>query len=414
MTLTAPQVPDLTQEIPNLARFVAEGYVDPALGKRMGQTLETNLRKGAYAKLTGQALADRLTDDLHSVYHDRHLRVFFSPTPIPPDPPFVLKASPQQIEGIRVQFGPENYGLTRAEVLRGNVGYLNFRAFLPLELARDTYAAGMRMVANADALIFDLRECGGSMDPAAIPFVMGYLFDKPTHLSDIDWKHDGKTVSYYTDAEVPGPKFLRKPVYVLTSRRTFSGGEGMAYDLQALRRATIVGGQTGGGANPGGTRRATEHFGVWLPLGRVRNAVTGGNWEGVGVTPDIKTNPVQALPEAHLRAVRELRKRVTDPAGRDRLADAERHLLTEALPLKKVRFTLKGFPKAKAISVAGTFNDFMPDANLLIRKGDRWVGEAMARPGSHRYKFVVDGQWMADPKNSRRTGGFGDSVLIVD
>ena len=98
---------------------------------------------------------------------------------------------------------------------------------------------------------------------------------------------------------VPGRRFgSSKPLYILTSRRTFSAAEAFAYNLQALGRATIVGEVTGGGAHPFEYRRVHPHFAVDLPEGKSVNPITGTNWEGVGVKPDVPVPPDEALSRA--------------------------------------------------------------------------------------------------------------------
>lgn len=98
---------------------------------------------------------------------------------------------------------------------------------------------------------------------------------------------------------MPGRRFgSTKPVYILTSHRTFSAAEAVAYDLQALGRAVIVGETTGGGANPFEYRRIHDHFAVDLPESRSINPITGTNWQDVGVKPDVEVPAEQALDKA--------------------------------------------------------------------------------------------------------------------
>jgi C-terminal processing protease CtpA/Prc len=101
---------------------------------------------------------------------------------------------------------------------------------------------------------------------------------------------------------------------VLTSKRTFSGAEEFTYNLKNLKRATIIGETTGGGAHPGGVFRASEHFGVFVPTGRAINPITKTNWEGTGVTPDVAVPADQALLVARLTA---LKKSLTTLANPD-------------------------------------------------------------------------------------------------
>ena len=58
------------------------------------------------------------------------------------------------------------------------------------------------------------------------------------------------------------------PVYVLTSNKTFSAAEEFTYNLKNLKRATIIGETTGGGAHPGGVMPVAERFNMFVPTGR--------------------------------------------------------------------------------------------------------------------------------------------------
>jgi C-terminal processing protease CtpA/Prc len=150
-----------------------------------------------------------------------------------------------------------------------------------------------------------------------IGFISSYLFDKPVHLNDFFVRETGRRQSFHTTENVDGRRYGQsKPVYILTSNRTFSAAEEFTYNLKNLKRATIVGETTGGGAHPGGVRRINDHFGIWLPTGRAINPITGTNWEGVGIAPDIAVDPTEALPAAHLDALKKIRAAATDPAHR--------------------------------------------------------------------------------------------------
>ena len=128
--------------------------------------------------------------------------------------------------------------------------------------------------------------------------------DKDFHLNSLYWREGNVTEQYWTLPYVPGKKFGDKPVYVLTSKDTFSGGEEFAYNLKTRQRATLIGETTGGGAHPGTAYRLHPHFDVFIPNGRAVNPITGSNWEGTGVTPDIPINQEQAFTVAYGMALK--------------------------------------------------------------------------------------------------------------
>jgi C-terminal processing protease CtpA/Prc len=228
-------------------------------------------------------------------------------------------------------FGKQvNFGFERVERLAGNVGYLEIRSFGfdPADIA-DVAAAAFTFLGRTDALIIDVRRNGGG-SPFMVAHVASYLFGpQPVLLNSLYWRPRNRTDDFYTMRDLPGTRYgPDKPVYVLTSRNTFSGAEEFAYDLQTRKRAVIVGDTTGGGAHPGGMQRVTEHFGVFVPTGRAINPITKTDWERVGVRPDIAVASDQALRTAHLTALRGLRSKATDPERQRALdqaiADVER------------------------------------------------------------------------------------------
>jgi C-terminal processing protease CtpA/Prc len=111
----------------------------------------------------------------------------------------------------------------------------------------------------------------------------------------------------------------QRPAYVLTSARTFSAGEGLAFLLQERRRVEVIGEVTAGAANPGRPYPVNSRFDVTVPNGRVRSAVGGGNWEGAGVKPDVASAERDALRVAHERALRQLLQKAAPGEWRDRL-----------------------------------------------------------------------------------------------
>jgi C-terminal processing protease CtpA/Prc len=277
-------------------------YVFPDVAKRMGDSARAHLARGDYdAYDSGLSFARHLTDDLTAVSHDKHLAVQFIARGLPPERPDAgVPAGPSADEtaAARREMEERNCSFEKVERLEGNVGYLKFDAFENVDICAPTVAAAMTFLAGTRAMIIDLRENGGG-SPKMVALVSSYLFDKRTHLNDLWTRHSHSTEEFWTSDTVTGRRFGgEKPVYVLTSARTFSGAEEFTYNLKSLKRATIVGETTGGGAHPVRGRRIDEHFMIGVPFARAINPITHTNWEGVGVEPDAKVGAGKALETA--------------------------------------------------------------------------------------------------------------------
>jgi hypothetical protein len=312
--------PDLTVDaatrnavIDRLIKLLNEDYIFPETAAKMEAALRDHQQKKDYDKLTNAtSFAGALTSHLQDISRDKHLRVQYSNRPIPPETEG-HEPSAEQMAQFREFLRTSNCGFEKVERLPGNVGYLDLRQFAPATECGETVAAAMNFLANADALIVDLRRNGGG-DPAMVALISSYLFDsEPVHLNDLYFRRDNATHQWWTLPYVSGKRYgAAKPIYVLTAKRTFSGAEEFTYNLKSLKRATIVGETTGGGANPGGGRRLNEHFGVFIPTGRAINPITKTNWEGTGVSPDVEAPADKALKIAHLAAMKKVMEKVTD------------------------------------------------------------------------------------------------------
>jgi retinol-binding protein 3 len=292
-------------------------YIFADIAEKMAADLRRREANKEYDQVSDpKAFADTLTRDLQAVSHDKHLRILYDPSGLP------QRSGPPSAEDRARQLAEErrrNFGFERVERLDGNVGYIDLRGFSGTPESRDPAVAAMNFIADADALVFDLRRNGGG-SPFMIGILSSYLFTEVVHLNDFYIRETDTKREFFTTAEVAGRRFGKdKPVYVLTSSRTFSAAEEFTYNLKNLKRATIVGETTGGGAHPGGVRRITNHFGIWLPNGRAINPITKTNWEGVGIEPHIKVPAEQALAAAHLDALQKIRASATEQRHRDQL-----------------------------------------------------------------------------------------------
>src|SRR5579859_1301593 len=217
-----------------------ESYVFPDVAKKMEEAVRTRQKRGEFDSITdGNAFAAKLTDTFQEVSHDKHLRVNYSAVKMP-ERVADAKPSPDEVARYHKDMEKMNCGFDKVEHMEGNVGYVKFDFFADPDVCGPTAVAAMNFLANVDAIIFDLRENGGG-DPKMVAFIQTYLFEEQTHLNDL-WERKGDvTHQYWTLPYVPGKRLGGKPVYVLTSHDTFSGGEEFCYNLKNLKRATLIG-----------------------------------------------------------------------------------------------------------------------------------------------------------------------------
>jgi hypothetical protein len=286
-----------------IAKALETNYVFPEMGSKMAAMLREKAAAKAYEKLDAPSeLARYVTEDLREICKDKHLAVRVGPGPN------LQGGGPMRRRGSPDDARRENFGFKQVEVLPGNIGYIRFDEFNPSEEAKHVAKGAMAFVSGCDALIFDLRYNGGG-SPEMIRFLSSYLFDKPTHLNSFFDRTNNKTEESWTTETVPGKRLGENlPVYVLTSARTFSGAEEFSYNLQNLKRATLVGETTGGGAHPVRPFSVNEQFSVMVPYARAVNPITQTNWEGVGVKPQIEVEASQALERAKDLARLEIEK----------------------------------------------------------------------------------------------------------
>ncbi len=291
-----------SQIIERALQAMNETYVFPDKAKAAADLIRQRVAAGAYNNVTsGRALARQLSADLLEATSDKHVNILFSasPLPAPPSGP----PDPAIIDRVQTTDRKQNYAFKSVERLDGNIGYLRLDGFTDPVLGAATVASAMDFVRNTEILIIDLRENLGG-NPAMVAHLASYFFgDRPLLLNTILWGREQRKQEFFTDPEVKGAKFGNKPVFVVTSKKTFSAGEEFAYDLQALRRSTTIGETTGGGANPGGLAPLNENFAIFVPSGRAVNPVTGTNWEGTGVIPDLPVSQDAALRTAHAMAL---------------------------------------------------------------------------------------------------------------
>ena len=300
--------PTPRQTVQAVAAHIRELYFDPAKAERIAAGLEQAAATGAFDALTdGRDLAAALSARLRP--EDGHFNVAFNPD-APAGAPMRRMRPPQGGPAPRPTGGGldarSHYGFRKVEILPGNVGYIDLRQFFNIDFqnpddpARRAADAALTFVADADAIIFDLRDNGGGA-PSMVGYLTSAFTPADAPIYNIFHSREG-TESEAPEVFHPSPR-LEVPVYILISGRTGSAGEAFPYTLQGAGRATIVGEASGGAANPGGMVPVGGGFAIFISQGSPRNPNTGTNWEGTGVQPDVAVPWDQALERAHQLAL---------------------------------------------------------------------------------------------------------------
>jgi peptidase S41-like protein len=306
----ATQQPSGREIVTRALALIRANYVFPELAEQAAAAIEARLAAGEYDQLDEITLTELVTRHLQEATGDRHLALMLGDVPQPSSRPGPRRGEPKDHEARqlarRQRFRLDNFGIRRVERLDGNVGYLDLRRMPVPANAGPAIAAAMELVAGTYALIIDMRHNGGG-SPEGVVFWCSYLLgDEPTHLNDIFRRDTGETRQFWALPYVPGPRYLDRPVYLLTSGRTFSGGEDLCYTLQALGRAQVVGETTGGGAHPTRPFAISAAVHIAVPFARSVNPVTGTNWQGTGVVPDVSVPEAEAYDVAYARALEQV------------------------------------------------------------------------------------------------------------
>lgn len=271
--------------VTKLSEALRERYVFPDIGNRAASKINAALAAGEYDTLADPtAFAARLSADVGAIAHDKHLWVWSTDTPV---------AAPSGAGGAMPK---AEAGITRADRLAGGVGYIEVIGFPPRSMFKPVLDRAMTSLAGSRALIIDARRNGGG-SPEGVAYLVSFLVAPGQPINDIVSRIEN-TNDFKRERESSQPtpvSFAAVPVYVLTSKATFSGGEEFAYDVQALKRGTLIGEVTGGGANPTGFVDLGHGVAAMIPFGRAENPVTKTNWEGRGVQPDVSVPAGDAL-----------------------------------------------------------------------------------------------------------------------
>lgn len=292
---------DTSIVLADITEKVKSHYIDKETYKKVDSLFQSELKKGTFKELNKKDFAALLTQKLRTTIKDEHFFVKYIENYTSEK-----QLSEKEKEKLNNEHNSlENFGFEAVQRLPGNIGYINFKGFASPEASEKTLAAAMNFVANTHSLIIDLRENGGGENGMVLLF-LSYFFDQKKDLYTTYFRHNQKTVVDSTQPKVSGQKYLHKKIYILTSKKTFSAGEAVAYILQQYQLAEVIGEKTGGAANP------VDHFMIQnqclllVPAGKITALSTQTNWEHIGVIPDQEVKSEEALKTAHSKILKNI------------------------------------------------------------------------------------------------------------
>ncbi len=292
---------DTSEVLADITERVKSHYIDKETYKKVDSLFQSELKKGTFNELNKKDFAALLTQKLRTTIKDEHFFVKYLEN---------YTAEKQMSEKEKVKLNDEhnsleNFGFETVQRLPGNIGYINYKGFASPEASEKTLAAALNFVANTNSLIIDLRENGGGENGMLLLF-SSYFFDQKTNLYTTYFRNDHKTVINSTQPKVSGQKYLHKKIYILTSKKTFSAGEALAYFLQQYKLAEVIGEKTGGAANPVDHFIIQNQYLLFVPAGKITALMTQKNWEHIGVIPDQEVKSEDALKVAHAKILKNI------------------------------------------------------------------------------------------------------------
>jgi retinol-binding protein 3 len=397
--------------IETLAAAIEREYVIPARGREIASDLRKRAGQGEFSAFSdAPSLAVALNDVLTEAGRDKHLNVRFGPPPggmgaPPPGGPGGPGGGPggpgsgpggpggpgggppppEMLEQLRAR----NYDFTKVEILPGNVGYMQIGGLHPPQVAGETAAAALRFLGNTDAMIIDLRSSPGGTQTMVNLLASAFLPDDGRTLITSEYRGQQPNVSKVM-SELPVTRRPEVPLYFLTSGRTFSAGEALPYILQQHGRAIVVGETTAGAGNHNIFVNVGEGLTASISVGLTHHPVSGTNWEGTGVVPQVSVPASDALRRAHMEALRALAASSKDPRRKAALE-------SEAQALE-----WSGAGAASLQRFAGVYGErrFAVEGGVLqMTRGSQppqslqQIGEATFRLRDlARYEFETDGE----------------------
>jgi C-terminal processing protease CtpA/Prc len=297
-----PPRSEAAQALEIAADRVEADYFDGKEAPRIAARLRAEAKAARRNPVSGEAFAESMTRLVRTLSGDQHFGFRYSPEPMPAD--IFAEKSAADLEAAAGRTARvNNFGILKAERLRGNVGLIDLDAFTAPERMRRPLAAAMELLRHCDALIVDLRWNGGGHARGAALAASYFLPQTPDRLLvRFETRKAGESLEIRTEGALEAPRFLDRPVYILTGPATFSAAEFFARVMQRSGRATVIGVKTRGGGHPSERIRLTPHFGMMLPT--TRSSMGGGEkLVDASITPDLAVPAKDALIHAQRAAL---------------------------------------------------------------------------------------------------------------
>ncbi|KAM9336596.1 retinol-binding protein 3 [Symphorus nematophorus] len=285
--------------IVDMAKIVMDNYCSPEKLVGMKEAIEAASSNTEVLNIPdGESLANVLSSGVQTTVSDPRLMVSFEPNYVPAVPPKMPPLPPEQLIAV-LQTS------IKLDILEGNIGYLRIDHILGEEVAEKVGPLLLDLVWNkilpTSALIFDLRYTG-SGDISGIPYIVSYFTEAgpQIHIDSVYDRPSNTTTKLFSMSTLLGDRYgITKPLIILTSKNTKGIAEDVAYCLQNLKRATIVGEKTAGGSvKLDKIKVGDTDFYITVPTAKSINPITGSTWEVTGVTPDVEVNAEDALATA--------------------------------------------------------------------------------------------------------------------
>ena len=309
------------QFIQQIVSQVKTMYVLENVGNKMAQYVAKQYQSGEYSHLASQDLAEKITADLQHISNDLHMYLRFDP-----DSAKNMSTRAERREGpseermdfFRQRAENSNYGLTEFKWLAEKVALITVTGWHELQWNKDKVDSLLTLAEGAKAIIFDVRSNGGG-SPSAIRYIQGHFVDKPIHLMTFKNRMQNQSFDGYTEENVDGEKRVGIPVYILIDANCGSACEDFAMTSRDAGIATLVGETTAGAGYMNNIVPIADKFTLSVSVAGAFSAITGKNWQGIGVKPDIEIRSIDALNEAHRLALVSISKNETKESSKKRI-----------------------------------------------------------------------------------------------